>query len=278
MSWGLWGALPGGGTPLSSPTPLRIEGPQRHRGAVRSKSTPVTFGRGAASGRGHRDNVSMATKGLFNYSAAEARGESSLNSDPGNLFSELSSTALRTSLASYEDELCRGTAHQMAVRGSIRPAPCIPGSCCLIAAPVFCARLLRAVMNRMGCLLWGARESGKTANVSEQGLMKLKNHPDARGSSIYPSQQDSGSQQPRVLQTNTFLWFTTTPVNHCVSTKRLSKICRDNNVPGRDHIPSPRGSTAPYKPRGGGMVFSSQTWAAHSCAPSSPSVESSSSS
>lgn len=55
-------------------------------------------------------------------------------------------------------------------------------------------------MKRMGCLLWEARESGKTANVSEQGLMKLKNHPDARGSSIYPSQQDSGSQQPRVLQ------------------------------------------------------------------------------
>lgn len=114
-SWGLRGALPGGGTPLSSPTPLRIEGPQRHRGAVRSKSTPVTFGRGAASGRGHRDNVSMATKGLFNYSAAEARGESSLNSDPSNLFNELGFPALRTSLASYEDELCRGTAHQMAV-------------------------------------------------------------------------------------------------------------------------------------------------------------------
>lgn len=134
-SWGLRGAHPGGGTLLSSPTPLRIEGPQRHHGAVRSKSTPVTFGRGAASGRGHRDNVSMATKGLFNYSAAEARRESSLNSDLGNLFNELGFPSLRTSLASYEDKLCRGTADQMAVRGSIRPSPCLPGSAALLLPP-----------------------------------------------------------------------------------------------------------------------------------------------
>lgn len=34
------------------------------------------------SGRAHRDNASMTTKGLFNYKPVDACGEGPLNSDP----------------------------------------------------------------------------------------------------------------------------------------------------------------------------------------------------
>lgn len=60
----------------------------------------------------------MTTKGLFNYSAADACGESPLNSDPSNLFNEFGFTAIRTSLASYEDKLCLSTGDRIAFLAS----------------------------------------------------------------------------------------------------------------------------------------------------------------
>lgn len=74
------------------------------------------------------------------------------------------------------------------------------------------------------------------------------------------SRQESGLEQThvlahRLLQTNAFLWFTTTRVSHCISMKYLSEICWNNEAPGRDPIPAPRSSTASCKPAGGEMGF-----------------------
>lgn len=59
----------------------------------------------------------MATRGLFNYGAADARGESPFNSDPGNLCSGFGFAAIRTSLTSEEDKLCWSTGDWIALRG-----------------------------------------------------------------------------------------------------------------------------------------------------------------
>lgn len=63
----------------------------------------------------------MATKGLFNYSAADAYRESPLNSDPSNLFNEFGFTAIRTSLASYEAKLCLSAGDRLAFLASNQP-------------------------------------------------------------------------------------------------------------------------------------------------------------
>ena len=129
---------------------------------------PVTFGRKAASGRGHRDNVSMTTKGLFNYSAADACGESPLNSDPSNLFNEFGFTAVRTSLASYEDKLYLSTGDQIAFLAShqtFSKHTCLLGS---QLASTYSTRLLREVMKVR------AASSGKQERVKKQQMPQSK--------------------------------------------------------------------------------------------------------
>lgn len=156
-------------TRLSSPTPLSRERIIRAtKGAVRTKSTPVTFGRKAASGRGHRDNVSMATKGLFNYSAADACGESPLNSDPSNLFNEFGFTAIRTSLASYEDKMCLSRGVRLAFLASHQT---FSKHTCLRDSPLpsmYSARLLRVVRKV------SAASSEKQERVKKQQIPQSK--------------------------------------------------------------------------------------------------------
>lgn len=70
----------------------------------------------------------MTTKGLFNYSAADACGESPSNSDPSNLSNEFAFTAIRTSLASYEDKGVFERSRPDSFPSVTTPSPSIPGT------------------------------------------------------------------------------------------------------------------------------------------------------
>lgn len=106
----------------------------------------------------------MTTKGLFNYSAADAYRESPLNSDPSNLFNEFGFTAIRTSLASYEDKLCLSTGDRIAFSASNEPfskRTCVLGS----PLPPCTAQGSRGGDGSKGSLLWEARHNEKPANA-----------------------------------------------------------------------------------------------------------------
>lgn len=77
----------------------------------------------------------MTTKGLFNYSAADACGESPFNSDPSNLSNAFAFTIVRTSPASYEDKVCLSTGDLIAFLVSPH----------LLLGSTYSARLLREV-------------------------------------------------------------------------------------------------------------------------------------
>lgn len=110
----------------------------------------------------------MATKGLFNYSAADACGESPLNSDPSNLFNEFGFTAVRTSLASYEDKMCLSKRVRLAFLASNQT---FSKHTCLGDSPLpslYSARLLREVRKV------SAASSGKQERVKKQQIPQSK--------------------------------------------------------------------------------------------------------
>lgn len=102
----------------------------------------------------------MTTKGLFNYSAADACRESPLNSDPSNLFNEFGFPALRTSLACYEAKLCLSTGEQIAFLASNQT---FSKQTCLLGSQLGS----RGGDQSKGSLLWEARVCGKKQQMPQ---------------------------------------------------------------------------------------------------------------